>query len=256
MPPEKDPKKDDQGSKPGDDKGGKKDDLTAAILSLAETNKSNAAAIEKLNEGQALLFKNMEKLAERSAEPAMPQKQPSNPEPSFKEATAAELESMSRQELLAYQDRRLEAMLKKHLEPVSKANDETREMTQKAAVQAAIKEAAQAHPDFMQWSQEIQAIAKRVPGITPEDAYQLARSQNPEKAQEIDEKLAGDDAGDEDNQNNKGNGDGGDKKPPYSGSPPSGGEAEFATNLSRDDAASKAWEETMAALPKDLYAAD
>jgi hypothetical protein len=44
-------------------------------------------------------------------------------------------------------------------------------------------------PDFRDWGEEMQRIAGELPGITPERAYRMARSDNPKKAKELDTKY-------------------------------------------------------------------
>jgi hypothetical protein len=46
------------------------------------------------------------------------------------------------------------------------------------------------HKDFMDWNAEMIAIVEETPGITPLRAYNLARSENPKKAKDLDDKYA------------------------------------------------------------------
>jgi len=45
------------------------------------------------------------------------------------------------------------------------------------------------HKDFYEWREEVQSLLKATPGLTLARAYTIARTENPEKAQELDKKY-------------------------------------------------------------------
>lgn len=63
----------------------------------------------------------------------------------------------------------------------------------KEKLQKEIKKAQAANADFNEWGDEILDIAKKNPGISPQRAYVIARAENPNKAEKMDEKFKTDD---------------------------------------------------------------
>ena len=53
--------------------------------------------------------------------------------------------------------------------------------TSNAALKQAVRDMARDNTDFWDWQAEMVDISKRMPNVTPEDAYYLAKSRNPEK---------------------------------------------------------------------------
>lgn len=106
------------------------------------------------------------------------------------------------------------------------------------SIKAELKEFSKEHPDIFDLGDEIKDIVNENPGISISRAYTLARSENPEKAKELDVKY------------NPETGKGKPAKPfggltPTSGMTP-GGEKEKMTPKA---AADKAWEETLQSFP-------
>jgi methylmalonyl-CoA mutase cobalamin-binding subunit len=249
MPPEKKP--DDDG-KPTDDK---KPDLSVAIGLLAQSNKVNAEAIAKISETQGATLQALQTLRDKmdAGMQAAPTAGPPPMPP--QDISDVELEGLSRRQFADYQLDKVKDVIEGALKPIHDGTKETQEQVAKAAIQQSLREAQASHLDFAEWKNPIMAIAKAVPGITPEDAYQLARAKDPERAIEMDAKY-GEVEGNDDTPGSGDDKGANDKPAPYGGTPPSGGTTEFATNMSQDDAATKAWDETMSHLPKELYSAD
>lgn len=248
MPPEKD---DDKGKK--DDKG--KPDLSTAIGLLAQSNKTNAEAIAKISETQGATLQALQALRDKVDAGMQPAPTADLTPPASADISDVELEGLSRRQFSDYQLDKVKGVIEGALQPIQEGNRETREEVARATIAASLKEAATAHADFGEWKNPIMAIAKAVPGITPEDAYQLARAKDPERAIEMDAKYGEAEGSDETPPGEKPPA-GEAKAPPYGGTPPSGGTTEFATNMTQGDAATKAWEETMAHLPRELYSAE
>lgn len=103
------------------------------------------------------------------------------------------------------------------------------------------------HPDFDDWQEEMQALAKENPGLGLKRLYTLARSENDVKAKELDAKYA------------KAKGDGKEKDDHtltlFGGFRPTIGKTDGdqpgkkGEKLTADQAGAKAWEETVAKFP-------
>jgi len=94
------------------------------------------------------------------------------------------------------------------------------------------------NPDLFEWSGEIKALNEKSPGLSIKQLYNLARSENEEKASEMDEKFRKD-----------GEGDGKDVPGLLSLMPTSGVTAEDDEKLTKEEAADKAWDDTLEDFP-------
>lgn len=103
-----------------------------------------------------------------------------------KPPTAQELEAMSREEYATYL---VERIAEEVINPIRDRIDRSEIQDAKSRVETQAAEAAQAHPDFMEWRDEMREIFKQFPQLDVEDVYSLARSRNPRKAGEIDARL-------------------------------------------------------------------
>jgi len=105
--------------------------------------------------------------------------------------------------------------------------------TFKERLERQVVAAAEKHKDFLEWTDEIRALAKIHPSLDPEELYIQARGRDPEKGRELDEKYKKID----DDKKIKGES--------YGGTPPGSGKGKRNTNMSREEAAQSAWEEVM-----------
>ena len=117
--------------------------------------------------------------------------------------------------------------------------------TDKLKVQ--LQEMANSHKDFKDWGPEIKALAQENPTLSPKRLYALARNENPEKAKELDEKYAEEDAGKDDKPVERKGGFGG-------LTPTSGSVDDKPTNMKQAEAAEAAFEEVFAELRAILRA--
>ncbi len=96
------------------------------------------------------------------------------------------LEELSRQELA---DSIVARVAKEVIGPMQSERRVEREAQTRDGLKGQVHAANEAHPDFSKWHLEIQEVIKSHPTMNVEEAYQLARSQNGEKAVGIDAEL-------------------------------------------------------------------
>jgi len=100
-----------------------------------------------------------------------------------------ELESLSRKEFLGRIEDRIISKIKEELvQPISQRLDSDKEEEIEREIREQLKQAEAQHPDFWEWKQEMADEVRKNPYLTPEDAYQLARIKNSQKADELDKK--------------------------------------------------------------------
>ncbi len=116
--------------------------------------------------------------------------------------------------------------------------------TDKAELAKQIQQAQTDHDDFMEYKDEIRALAQQHRSLSPEQLYGMAKLENPDKVKAVEEaKLKAD----EGNKN---------KGKSYGGMSGGSGAQTGKQNMNKDEAAEEAWNETMADVPSSLYAAD
>jgi len=136
--------------------------------------------------------------------------------------------------------KKVEKLLDAKVTPLSKDIDKVDKGTRLKDLQRQIEKLESRHPDFMDWREDIAEIAKNNPNISPQDAYDLARLRNPDRAKELDEKYKPADVKEAEKKAAEAK-----KKSPFGGLlPTSGKRAEAKTNLDEDKAAELAWQET------------
>lgn len=101
-----------------------------------------------------------------------------------------DLEGMSRAEFSQFLTSNiLDALEENYVKPLQEEVKGVKSSTQKLSVQEQLKDAQGKHKDFDRWIEEIKVIAQNTPGISPEDAYHLARAKNPEKVGIVEKEL-------------------------------------------------------------------
>lgn len=95
------------------------------------------------------------------------------------------------------------------------------------------------NPDLFEWSGEITELNKKTPGLSIKQLYNLAKSENPDKTAEMDEKFKKDEEGDK----------GKDKSGLIGFMPTSGVTVEGNEKLTKEEAADKAWDDTLEEFP-------
>lgn len=103
---------------------------------------------------------------------------------------AEDIDSMSNSELLTLISGMMDKAVQKHLKPVAARVELSEEERERAAVREELKEAAAQYEDFGEWLAPIKERLSKNPNLSVDEAYRLARSDNPDKAKEIDEKTA------------------------------------------------------------------
>lgn len=139
------------------------------------------------------------------------------------------LESMSRKDFLAFT---VDQIVEKISPEIKKTHDRVDEMdneTRTSNVQSQIKHMEDNHPDFWDWKQEMGEVAKRNPTLNAQEVHQLARANDPKKADELDEKYKSEEDKDKD------------KLVGFGGLTPTSGETKSSENMDKDDAAEAAW---------------
>ncbi len=153
-----------------------------------------------------------------------------------------DLESLDRAGLVGHINKSTENAIKKALKPLVQQLQTTSDAGEADRIRTDFRQAAARFPDFLDWREEMGEIIKKHPELPAEDVYTLARSKDPEKVKEIDEKVS------------KGKSEEDDKvKKAFGGlTPTSGSSITKDSNKSPEDAANSAWEETMSAVPAEL----
>lgn len=124
----------------------------------------------------------------------------------------------------------------KLLAGVDKKVDETSAELTKKEIASQIKELSTAHPDFWDWREEMAALVKSNPYLTPAQVFKLARIDNPEKVDELAKKYT-----------KKDEKKGSDEEDVFGGLMPTSGRSAKAGSkkLNAKEAASAAWDEIM-----------
>lgn len=170
---------------------------------------------------------------------------PKNPDPEPDPEPEPDLESMSRKELIAYMEKKFGSTVEKALKPLKDNVDSTSAEAQRERINRQVNEAAQKHADFWEWTDEMRGKAKTHPSLSVEELYTLVRHENPEKAKQIDTKMAEKEA---------------DKKketqpetPRFGGlTPTSGTKTQKTEKMDSKTAAQAAWDEVMSQVPKEF----
>jgi len=101
-----------------------------------------------------------------------------------------DLEGLSRKELASVLGDSLFTRIKTELiDPMTKDLETGRANVTSAAVKVQVGNAEEKYPDFWKWGDEIREVLKTTPSLSVDDAYQLARSRNTEKAATVDAEL-------------------------------------------------------------------
>lgn len=103
------------------------------------------------------------------------------------------LDELSRDEFAAHilgtVSRSLQEEMSKALAPVISAVNGMQQSTASKEVNASISDLRGKHKDFNDWKTEMVAISRQHPTLSVPEIYTLAKSQNPDKAKELDTKY-------------------------------------------------------------------
>lgn len=124
----------------------------------------------------------------------------------------------------------IEKRVKKVVEPALKRADDAEGAVHLRDLKEQVEKMASDHKDFWDWKEEMGALVKEHPDLSPRRLYSIARAENPKKAAEMDKKYA-------------------EKKEesdvPFGGLTPTSGRQRNAKRMNAADAAEAAWEATM-----------
>ncbi len=158
-----------------------------------------------------------------------------------------DVERLSRSELVSHINRSLDKTIAKALKPVLDRLESTTTDVETDRVKREFEKAKDDHSDFMEWRDELQAMVTAHPDLSAERMYRLVRSENPEKAKEIDDKA----------KEKKDKEDGEDNITPmraFGGlRSTSGKSVENDGKKQPKDAAKSAWDQVMGDVPDSLF---
>jgi hypothetical protein len=140
------------------------------VRNLANSNTSLQQSIQQLSESLT-----------KANEPKEP-----DPEPNVDDA---DLETMSRRDLINLINGNMDKRIKESLNPLTKQISGVSSKLDEAITSVTVKDFQGEHPDLMEWKSEIAEIFKMGRASTVADAYSLARSDNPEKVKSVDLKF-------------------------------------------------------------------
>jgi hypothetical protein len=204
----------------------------------------NAEVLKSLGDGMNALAANMKTMQDNMS--AMVQKQNEAPPEVKKEPMvdplSADLESLGRKEFADIIVKAVVGRVKEDMfTPVESRMDSLHKNVETTGLKAEMKSAQEAHPDFWDWKDEMGAKISQIPGLSVEEAYTLARSTDGDKALKLDEQYKKETPSDGDDAGGKPSGS-------FGGMRPGAVQSDPATDMKPDQAAEKAWEETMAEL--------
>ncbi len=227
------PKDDDK--KPDD--AGKDDDKKGTGVSQENFDKL-VATVGGLTKGITAIQTGMVGMQQRAADGDAAQKKADEEAAAAAEdADVGDLEQMSRADFANYiGDNIVKTLQKEMLDPLNKKIEGIETTSVDKDIKMEVKELSGEHKDFWDWKSEMGEIAKATPGITLKRAYKLARSENPDKAKELDDKHK-DTSGDKD-----------EKAKGFGGLTPTSSATSKSTKMDQATAVESAWDETMEGL--------
>jgi hypothetical protein len=170
------------------------------------------------------------------------QKAPARTEPDPKKASKAndqDIEALSRKDFLGIIMGEVGDLLDDKLKGISDRVESVSSEFETKSVREEVQRAEGKFKDFASWKTEVAQELKRVPDLSVEDAYFLAKQKHPDKAVEIQKGL--DKAEKEEEEARRASTQG---RSPFGGMRPSGGgEVNERDDMEPDEAAEKAWED-------------
>lgn len=148
-----------------------------------------------------------------------------------------DIEGFSNKDLISHVVKAVSEVVDSKVKASDKKQDDYASSQRKNALEKEIDEFKVEHKDFMDWGSEIERKLNLHPSLGLEDVYSLVRNDNKDKAKELDEKYA--------------EKEGDDKKVVFGGLTPTSGQTpeDSDKKLNKDEASSKAWEETLEKFP-------
>jgi len=151
-----------------------------------------------------------------------------------------DLETMDRKTYTAYITKQMQGIVEGALKPVKDSFGKLDEKIDGHGLSTMIKEFSKDHPDFFEWRDEMRALVKETPTLSPARAYMLARAEaDPVKVKKIDEKYG---------LNKKETSQGGDIFSMFPGSGSNGSATKNQGKMNAKDAAGAAWDQVMSQM--------
>jgi len=212
------------------------EDLKKDLTTVAETVKEMGKAMEGLSSmGEAMKSLQAE-LKGLKEKPKEEKKEKKKADPGYN------LELLSRSEFQQVLLDKFQDLLEEKLAPLGEQVKTVDSTVRTSSIQTALEKAKKKYPDFMEWKEEMIDLAKQVPGISPERAYNLVKAENPDKAKTLLEKYKSPEEKEAETKKAE------PKKSPFGGLTPTSGEiSEESKNLSKKDAAELAWQKVFGA---------
>ena len=177
---------------------------------------------------------------ERNAAPAQQPQQ--GEEPDEEEIDSTTLETLPRAQFMDVMLRKFKANLEASLQPINERINNVGNTVETRSLMEEGQKVKAEKADFMEWKDEMTALAKEHPTLGIRRLYNLARADNPEKAAEMDKKYKKKDDGENPPPKSK--------PRPFSMSPGGGAGTTETRNqrMNPKDAAQAAWEDTVAKM--------
>jgi hypothetical protein len=214
----------------------KKDELD---LSSNPQFKQLMSVVSALGKGIQATQASVQGLTESIGKMSAPQKQEE------KKVTDDDINTMTQAELVQHMFGGVRKMLDGVTERISKQVDEVTEVSHRTALTMDINQFRGAHKDFDDWIPEIKEKINSVSGLSAQEAYTLVKAANPEKAKELDTKYASID----DVKGASKKGSFGGMRPGQHSEGKDGNLDENKQDMTRTEAADKAWEEAFGDNP-------
>ena len=169
-----------------------------------------------------------------------------DPDDKIQQLDADDLEKMDRGQFAQHMVGLMTKEVGRILKPLAERIDETQNSAEVDRLKREIVQARSDHSDFDEFKREIHASIKEHPSLSIEEHYQLVKSANPEKVEELEKKAKEEEEAKKKEEEEK-------KVVRFGGmTPGSGGKTEKTGKMSTKDAAEAAFEETMAEIPAEL----
>lgn len=170
----------------GDDKGGDKGGDAAGQARLEAMEK----AVTLLAQGHSELTQGMAALISKLDQEKQPGK---GNDPSEEHTEEPDLETMDRKQYTTWLMEKIRGAFQQEVKPL---NDKFSQLDEKidghtlgTMVERFVNDPKNPHPDFYEWKDEMRALVKENPTLTPARLYSLARVENRAKAEKLDEKY-------------------------------------------------------------------
>lgn len=155
-----------------------------------------------------------------------------------------DLDDMSRTDYANHIGNTIMGKVGEQLEKISEQITGVNTKVDRSDIINTVKQLSKDNVEFDDLKPETAAVAKRIPGISIEDAFTLAKAENPEKVKELEEKFQAE------------SGDTEEKKAMFGGLTPTSGQSAKGINMSKQEAGNSAWDETMGALNMETVGED